>query len=64
MRFLPSNLDKVTVIVLGVLFMMGGSFPFGKLIGTIYQFAGYFGMLVVLAILGRTIYNKVKTGRI
>ncbi|CAM5184921.1 hypothetical protein OURE66S_02843 [Oligella ureolytica] len=64
MRFLPSNLDKVTVIVLGVLFMMGGSLPFGKLIGTIYPFAGYIGMLVVLAILGRTIYNKVKTGRI
>ncbi|NLJ51705.1 MAG: hypothetical protein GX342_06065 [Alcaligenaceae bacterium] len=64
MRFLPNSVDKLTTIILGVLFMAGGSLPFGTLIGTIYPFAGYIGMAVVLAILSRTVYNKATIGHI
>ncbi|NLA52006.1 MAG: hypothetical protein GX860_07795 [Alcaligenaceae bacterium] len=63
-RFLPNSIDKLVTIVLGVLFMMGGSLPFGTLIGTIYPFAGYIGTVLVLAIVLKTAYNKATTGRL
>ena len=63
-RFLPNSIDKLVTIVLGVLFMMGGSLPFGTLIGTIYPFACYIGYVLVLSIVLKTAYNKATTGRL
>lgn len=64
MRFIPAQWDKVVVIVLGIFFILGGSLPFGELIGTIYPIAGYIGMFVAAIVFVRTVYRKLTTGSI
>ncbi|MCD8914049.1 hypothetical protein MUA90_11925 [Staphylococcus sp. IVB6181] len=60
MRFIPAKFGLIVTVVLGVVFMLGGTLPFGKLVAMIYPFVGYIGLAMVIVIFARTIWSKVK----
>lgn len=59
MRIFPAKFGVIVTIVLGIVFMLGGSLPFGKLVAIIYPFVGYVGLAVVIIIFVRTIWAKM-----
>ena len=61
MRMIPAKFGIVVTIGLGIIFMLGGSLPFGKLVAMIYPFVGYVGLAVVIIIFIRTIWAKINT---
>lgn len=58
LKFVPGKYDTWLTILLGGIFIVGGSFPFGKLVSVIYPFVGYVGMFLVLVVVGRTIWQQ------
>jgi uncharacterized membrane protein YkvI len=45
-----TNRNKILVLVFSVLAFFGGQLPFGMLIGTVYPYTGYLGILVLIII--------------
>ncbi len=58
MKFVPAKYDKWLTLALGVVFILGGSFPFGTLVSVIYPFVGYVGIFLVVVVVARTLLNK------
>ncbi|MDU7036391.1 MAG: hypothetical protein E6341_02340, partial [Staphylococcus simulans] len=61
MRFIPSKFGVLITVLLGIVFMAGGTLPFGELVAMIYPFVGYVGLALVIVIFARTIWSKFKT---
>lgn len=62
MRYVNQRLDIIVTIVLGVIFILGGTLPFGSLVATIYPFVGYVGALIAIVIVIHTVYHYFKKG--
>lgn len=58
MKYVPATYEKWLTVALGVVFIGGGSFPFGKLVSIIYPFVGYVGIFLVVVVVARTLMNK------
>lgn len=50
--------NKIWVVVLSVFAFFGGQLPFGMLIGTVYPYTGYLGILVLLLIAIKSFMEK------
>lgn len=61
MKVVPQRWETVLTLVLGVVFMAGGSLPFGALVGAIYPFVGYVGIALVVVVMTRTLLGMGKT---
>lgn len=57
MKLVPSKLGVLVTVVLGIIFIICGTLPFGELVSIIYPFVGYVGAIVVVIIFVRTLYN-------
>lgn len=53
---------KTLIVALALVTLIGGQLPFSILVNTIYPFVGYFAIVFILIIVGRTIYWKA-TGK-
>lgn len=60
MRYINNRFDIIVTIVLGIIFILGGTLPFGSLVATIYPFVGYVGILITVIIIAHTAFNKFK----
>ena len=61
---IPRNLEKKLLIVLvSFLALVGGQLPFGKLVGLVYPFTGYFGLAMIVLFIGKELKER-KEGRI
>lgn len=58
MKIFPSKLSVPVTVVLGIIFIICGTLPFGELVSIIYPFVGYIGAIVVVIIFVRTLYNN------
>lgn len=58
MKYVPATQETALTVALGVVFMAGGSLPFGKLVSLIYPFVGYVGIVMVAVIVVRTLLRK------
>ena len=58
MKIFPAKLSVPVTVVLGVIFIICGTLPFGELVSIIYPFVGYIGAIVVVIIFARTLYNN------
>lgn len=58
MKYVPKQYEAALVVALGVVFMTGGSLPFGALVSLIYPFVGYVGIFLVAVIAVRTVLRK------
>lgn len=45
-----TNKNRIAVVVLTILAFFGGQLPFGTLVGTVYPYTGYLGILVLIII--------------
>src|SRR5699024_6539685 len=57
-KIVPSKLSVSVTVVLGIIFIICGTLPFGELVSIIYPFVGYIGAIVVVIIFVRTLYNN------
>ncbi|MDO5376126.1 MAG: hypothetical protein Q4F01_08065 [Staphylococcus rostri] len=64
MRFINKRFDIVVTVALGIIFMIGGTLPFGSLVATIYPFVGYVGALIAIIIVVHTVYHHFKKGKV
>jgi uncharacterized membrane protein YkvI len=53
-----SKQQRILLVVLSVAAYFGGRFPFGTLVGTIYPFMGYMGLILIACIVIRKITEK------
>ncbi|AVQ34361.1 hypothetical protein C7J88_09370 [Staphylococcus muscae] len=60
MRFLNPRLDIFVTVALGIIFMLGGTLPFGSLVATIYPFVGYVGAFIAVIIFVHTVLHHMK----
>ncbi|MFQ7119072.1 MAG: hypothetical protein ACLRPW_02935, partial [Intestinibacter sp.] len=51
---------KIITIVVSILACIGGLLPFDKLVGTLYPYTGYMGILILLCMLYRRITKTSK----
>lgn len=55
-----STRSKITLVVLIFLAFIGGQLPFGKLVGIVYPYTGYLGIVVLIMIIAKTIIDAKK----
>jgi uncharacterized membrane protein YkvI len=55
-----SKQQRILLLVLSVGAYFGGRFPFGTLVGTIYPFMGYMGLILIACIIIRKILDAVQ----
>ncbi|MDU6871588.1 MAG: hypothetical protein E6413_00330 [Negativicoccus succinicivorans] len=58
LKVVSQRWEIVLTVVLVAVFMLGGSFPFGKLVSLIYPFVGYVGFALVLVVFARTLFKN------
>lgn len=46
---------RIALTILAIIALIGGQLPFGKLVGTVYPFTGYLGIVVLICVLVRQI---------
>ncbi|NLL82064.1 MAG: hypothetical protein GX231_07160 [Tissierellia bacterium] len=52
--------NQIAVVVFTILALIGGQLPFGQLVGTVYPYTGYLGIIVLILITIKTIANGRK----
>lgn len=56
---------RIVVLVLGAIAFVGGQLPFGQLVGIVYPYTGYMGILLLIIIAVKTYFidpkNETKT---
>lgn len=55
-----TNRNKIAVIVLSIFAFFGGQLPFGMLIGTVYPYTGYLGIIVLITITVKVLADRNK----
>lgn len=53
---------KVSAVIITVLGLLGGLLPFDKLVGTIYPYTGYLGIVVILMVCYK-VFSLKKNGK-
>lgn len=48
---------KITIIIISLATLIGAQLPFRTLVGIVYPFSGYFGVAVIVLVIGREIYD-------
>ena len=54
---------KLLIVLVSFLALVGGQLPFGKLVGLVYPFTGYFGLAMIVLFIGKELKER-KEGRI
>lgn len=50
---------KILLVVVSIVTLIGAQLPFGTLVNIVYPFTGYFGIVMILLIIGREIYDYI-----
>lgn len=64
-RFTPEGASKrrynTTIVIATAIAWIGAQLPFDKLVGIVYPFSGYFGIVLLVAIFAVEIYHHIKS---
>lgn len=55
-----SKKSRIVLVGLTILALIGGQLPFGQLVGTVYPYTGYLGIVVLILIILRTLRDAKK----
>lgn len=55
-----SKRSRIVLIILTILAFIGGQLPFGQLVGIVYPYTGYLGIVVLILVIVRTISDSKK----
>ena len=50
--------ENILIVVIAVLALIGGQLPFGKLVGLVYPFTGYFGIAMILLFISKEVKER------
>lgn len=50
--------SKIVLVILTIIAFIGGQLPFGQLVGTVYPYTGYLGIVVLIMVILKTISEK------
>lgn len=50
--------ENILIVAIAVLALIGGQLPFGKLVGLVYPFTGYFGVVMILLFIKKEFQEK------
>lgn len=53
-----SKRSKIVLVILTIIAFAGGQLPFGKLVGTVYPYTGYLGIVVLILVIIKTLGEK------